>query len=81
MTRRTLGLLVTLALGLVVAPLAAEAQRVEKVSRIGFLVPGSPATVSIRTLDKRLSRPWQLVTSVILVRAFSQQSNSISRTA
>jgi hypothetical protein len=77
MTRRTIGLLVTLALGLLVAPLAAEAQRVDKVSRIGFLVPGSPATVSIRTLDQRLSRPWRLVTSVILVRAFRQQSHGI----
>src|SRR5262245_40779938 len=37
MTRRTLRLLVILALGLLVAPLAAEAQPPEKVPRIGYL--------------------------------------------
>jgi putative ABC transport system substrate-binding protein len=39
MTRRTLGLLVILALGLLVVPLAAEAQPVGKVPRIGVLGP------------------------------------------
>jgi putative tryptophan/tyrosine transport system substrate-binding protein len=42
MTRGTLGLLVTLALGLLVAPLAAEAQPLAKVPRIGVLSTGSP---------------------------------------
>src|SRR5215510_7896323 len=37
MTRRLIGLLVTLALGLLGAPLAAEAQPPEKVPRIGYL--------------------------------------------
>src|SRR5882724_13039690 len=47
MTRCTLGLLVTLALGLLVAPLAAEAQPPAKVPRIGVLSTGSPpATVA-----------------------------------
>src|SRR5262245_23283220 len=39
MTRRLIGLLVTLALGLLVAPLAAEAQPTGKVYRIGWLSP------------------------------------------
>jgi putative tryptophan/tyrosine transport system substrate-binding protein len=43
MTRRLIGLLVTLALGLLVAPLAAEAQQAGKVPRIGILVPGIEA--------------------------------------
>jgi putative tryptophan/tyrosine transport system substrate-binding protein len=42
MTRRIIGLLVTLALGLLVPPLVSEAQQVEKLSRIGRLVTGSP---------------------------------------
>jgi putative tryptophan/tyrosine transport system substrate-binding protein len=37
MTRHTIGLLVTLALGLPMAPLAADAQPVGKMPRIGFL--------------------------------------------
>jgi putative ABC transport system substrate-binding protein len=40
MTRRTLGLLVTLVLGLLVAPLAAPAPPAGKVPRIGFLISG-----------------------------------------
>jgi putative ABC transport system substrate-binding protein len=40
MMRRTIGLLVTLALGLLVAPLAAEAQPATHVHRIGWLHPG-----------------------------------------
>jgi putative tryptophan/tyrosine transport system substrate-binding protein len=39
MTRRTIGLLITLALGLLMAPLAAEAQRPGKLPRIGVLTP------------------------------------------
>jgi putative tryptophan/tyrosine transport system substrate-binding protein len=38
MTRHTLGVLITLALGLLVAPLAAEAQPSTKVVRIGYLL-------------------------------------------
>jgi putative ABC transport system substrate-binding protein len=45
---RTLGLLVTLALGLLVAPLAAEAQSAGKVPRIGLLIPGSASDFSSR---------------------------------
>ena len=37
MTRRSIGLLVTLALGLLWAPCAAEAQPPPKVHRIGYL--------------------------------------------
>ena len=44
MTYRTLGLLVTLALGLLVAPLAAEVQSPAKVPRIGRLSLGSPSS-------------------------------------
>jgi putative tryptophan/tyrosine transport system substrate-binding protein len=39
MTRRTIGLLVTLALGLLMAPPATYAQQVGKVARIGWLLP------------------------------------------
>jgi putative tryptophan/tyrosine transport system substrate-binding protein len=42
MPRRLIGLLVTLALGLLVAPLLAEAQPAGKVPRIGVLSTGSP---------------------------------------
>ena len=43
MLRRTIGFLVTLALGLLVAPLAADAQPAGKVARIGYLAPGTAA--------------------------------------
>jgi hypothetical protein len=39
MTRRTIGLLVTLTLSVFVAPLASSAPPTAKVSRIGFLCP------------------------------------------
>jgi putative ABC transport system substrate-binding protein len=42
MTRRTVGFIVTLALSLLVAPLAAEAQPAGKVPRLGVLVPAEP---------------------------------------
>jgi putative ABC transport system substrate-binding protein len=42
MTRRTIGLLLTL--GFLVAPLAAEAQPAGKVARIGYLSPGTATT-------------------------------------
>jgi putative ABC transport system substrate-binding protein len=44
MTRPTIGLLLTLALGLLVAPLTAEAQPPAKVPRIGWLSLGSPSS-------------------------------------
>jgi putative tryptophan/tyrosine transport system substrate-binding protein len=43
MTRRTIALLVTVALGLLMAPLAAEAQPSVNVPRLGLLSPFSPA--------------------------------------
>jgi hypothetical protein len=47
MTRRIIGLLVTLALSLLVAPLAATAQQAKKASlRIGILSPSKLATTS-----------------------------------
>jgi hypothetical protein len=42
MTRRLIGLLITLALGLLVAPFAADAQPITKVARVGVLFVGSP---------------------------------------
>ena len=39
MTRRPLGLLVSLALGLLMAPFVTDAQRPAKVWRIGYLTP------------------------------------------
>jgi putative ABC transport system substrate-binding protein len=42
MTRRTMALLVTFTLAILVAPLAAEAQQATNVSRIGWLSPGFP---------------------------------------
>jgi putative ABC transport system substrate-binding protein len=48
MTYRTLGLLVTLAFGLFVAPLAAEAQPAGNVSRLGLLMLGSSSSFSSR---------------------------------
>jgi hypothetical protein len=42
MTCRTLGLLVTLTLSILVAPLAAEVQQTRNVYRIGWLSPGVP---------------------------------------
>ena len=42
MTRHRIGLLVTLALGLLAAPLAAQAQAPAKVPRVGWLSLGSP---------------------------------------
>jgi putative tryptophan/tyrosine transport system substrate-binding protein len=50
MTRRTVGLLVTLAFTLLVAPLAVDAPPGRKVARIGVLAPGAAATPS-RCLD------------------------------
>jgi putative ABC transport system substrate-binding protein len=47
MTRRTLGLLITLALSCLVAPLVADAQPVGKVYRIGYLALGVSPTPSV----------------------------------
>jgi ABC-type sugar transport system substrate-binding protein len=46
MMRRTIGLLITLALGFLVAPLAANAQPAEKVPRIGVIMQGVPPSAS-----------------------------------
>jgi putative ABC transport system substrate-binding protein len=48
MTRRTIGFFVTLAFGLLVAPLAAEAQLAGKVARIGWLASGFPPSEADR---------------------------------
>ncbi len=40
MNLRSIGLIITLALGILVAPLAAAAQQAAKVARIGILPPG-----------------------------------------
>jgi hypothetical protein len=42
MTRRTLGLLLTLALGVLAAPLAVDAQPTKKVPKVGVFSFGSP---------------------------------------
>jgi putative tryptophan/tyrosine transport system substrate-binding protein len=46
MMLRTIGLLVTLALGFLAAPLVAETQPVGKVYGIGYLAAGLPPTLS-----------------------------------
>jgi putative ABC transport system substrate-binding protein len=46
MTPRTIGFLVILALGLLLAPLTAQAQQATTVYRIGRLSPGSPLLVA-----------------------------------
>jgi len=43
---RRIGLAVVLALGLMLAPLAAETQEAAKIPRIGVLHPGAPSTSS-----------------------------------
>ncbi len=48
MKLRTIGLISTLALGLIAGPLPAEAQQAGKVYRIGYLSPVDPATESTR---------------------------------
>jgi putative ABC transport system substrate-binding protein len=48
MMRRRIGLLVTLALSLLVAPVVADAQPAAKVSRIGFFSSDSPASEGAR---------------------------------
>ena len=46
MRLRSIGLLVTLALGLLLSPLAAEAQPAGKVARIGYLGVSSPSSAA-----------------------------------
>jgi hypothetical protein len=48
MTCRTLGLLMTLAVSLVVAALAAEAQPTGKVAHLGILTAGNPPSDAAR---------------------------------
>jgi putative ABC transport system substrate-binding protein len=54
MTRRVIGFLVTLALGLLVAPLAAKAQPPGKVYRIGYIAPGTGPSVLTETFRQGL---------------------------
>ena len=51
---RTIGLIVTLVLGLLAAPLLTEAQQAGKVNRIGFLRVGQPPTTWIEDFRQRL---------------------------
>ena len=52
MLLRTFGLVLTFALGILSAPLAAEAEQAGKVHRIGFLSPSSPSD------PERLASPF-----------------------
>jgi putative ABC transport system substrate-binding protein len=55
MTRRIIARFVTLAFGLFVAPLVADAQPVGKVSRIGYLsVAGSPGSLFVEAFRQGL---------------------------
>jgi len=54
MTYRTLGLLVTFALGLLVAPLAAEAQQQATIPKIGFLGGRPASSTGLETLRRNL---------------------------
>ena len=54
MRLRTIGLIVTLALGILAAPLAAEAQQAGKVHQIGYLISGSPASWANRVEALRM---------------------------
>jgi putative ABC transport system substrate-binding protein len=51
MTRRRIGLLVTLTLAILVVPLASNAQQATKVHRVGWLITGSPPSGSDPRLD------------------------------
>jgi hypothetical protein len=54
MTVSRLALMVTLIFGLLGAPLAADAQPVGKVYRIGWLDVGAPESVELKTFRKAL---------------------------
>jgi len=56
MTRHRIGLLLTLALGLFMVPLAGEAQQAVKIPRIGFLSLSSPSDPA---MPRRLEAFWQ----------------------
>jgi hypothetical protein len=56
---RRIGLAVVLALGLILAPLAVEAQQAEKVYRIGFLSQGSGAPGDGPKGSMSGSLPWR----------------------
>ena len=58
MTRRTIGLLVTFILGLLVAPLAAPAQPAGKVPRIGFLFSGASGPARRRSAGSARPAAW-----------------------
>ncbi len=51
MRLRTVGLITTLALGLLAGPLPAEAQKAGKVHRIGVLISASPGVATEPFLD------------------------------
>jgi ABC-type uncharacterized transport system substrate-binding protein len=73
MVRRTLGLLVTLAFGLLVAPLAAVAQPPGKVYRIGFLSTSPPPTrVWDALLDGLRERGYREGQNLVFERRFSE---------
>jgi putative tryptophan/tyrosine transport system substrate-binding protein len=59
MPRRCILLLITLALGLFVAPLAAEAPRGGKIARIGVLAPGAAAPEAAPTPSRCLQGFWR----------------------
>ncbi len=56
MRLRSAALIVTLIVGILSAPLAAEAQQVRGVPRIGFLSGGSPSSPYGVHRDRRLAR-------------------------
>ena len=51
MKLRPIGIIATLAIGILLAPLTSEAQQVGKVSRLGYLGGRSPAEGAARNLD------------------------------
>jgi putative tryptophan/tyrosine transport system substrate-binding protein len=67
MTRRTIGLLVTLALALLIVPLAAAAQQAGKVSRIGILGQTSS--------DPAEAQLWQIFRLALRERGWREGEN------
>jgi putative tryptophan/tyrosine transport system substrate-binding protein len=72
MTRRAAGLLITLALGLLSAPLVAEAQPAGKVYHVGLLSIGSGPTWRI---------PWQPFLEAMRERHYIEGQNLVIRPA
>jgi putative ABC transport system substrate-binding protein len=66
MLRRTIGLIVTLALGFLVVPLAVEAQPVGKVYRIGF-----------RSTDPPLAHLWEALLDGLRERGYREGQNLV----